>query len=391
MLHYIDRQANGHADRLANAALDRRASKMECGVHPAGQGGSCTALKTSGSTAVPPPARPVTTPATVTPPTVVDVDEDDDMGDIDDGEVYAAMRVGPEEVPQRRPRLRLRKLDDDEREAVGALVGRLAATLAAKISDADDWETAEGYITALPHTLYDRLQPYTQPQHQQHQQHRQTPPSQAAHERHVPCAQEQHIPGHHDVNSDGPPQANSGYQQGGCRSRHRGRSGGLKRRRRRRPRVTRHHREHRLDEALDELHAVGRSDPSNRQAVAKARRRVGRINSSIVQQRLRHQFDTAEKACVDGILAAARAKRGSGEPTFMLQDALPTDGVDTGICPIPSATLHDYFTAVSTPERAFNAMAPVGAPFRSALARLPAATSNMELLTEAPSPDNIED
>ena len=74
----------------------------------------------------------------------------------------------------------------------------------------------------------------------------------------------------------------------------------------------------------------------------------------------------------------------------MLQDALPTDGVDTGICPIPSATLHDYFTAVSTPERAFNAMGPVGAPFRSALARLPAATSNMELLAEAPSPDDIE-
>ena len=65
--------------------------------------------------------------------------------------------------------------------------------------------------------------------------------------------------------------------------------------------------------------------------------------------------------------------------------------MDTGICLIPSATLHDYFTTVSTPERAFNAMASVGAPFRSALARLSAATSDMELLTDAPSPDDIED
>ena len=33
-LHHVDRQANGHADRLANQALDRRRSLMDCEVHP---------------------------------------------------------------------------------------------------------------------------------------------------------------------------------------------------------------------------------------------------------------------------------------------------------------------------------------------------------------------
>ncbi|KAG2944425.1 hypothetical protein PC118_g25826 [Phytophthora cactorum] len=36
-------------------------------------------------------------------------------------------------------------------------------------------------------------------------------------------------------------------------------------------------------------------------------------------------------------------------------------------------------------------MAPVGAKFRAALARLPAATEATELLTDAPTPDEIED
>uniref|UniRef100_A0AAV1V952 Uncharacterized protein n=1 Tax=Peronospora matthiolae TaxID=2874970 RepID=A0AAV1V952_9STRA len=83
------------------------------------------------------------------------------MGDNDDGEVYAAMRVGPDAVPQRRSRLRLRALDEDEQEAAFRLVERLAAKLAAKITDTDNWEEAEGYITALPYALNVQLQPYS--------------------------------------------------------------------------------------------------------------------------------------------------------------------------------------------------------------------------------------
>uniref|UniRef100_A0AAV1TZ17 Uncharacterized protein n=1 Tax=Peronospora matthiolae TaxID=2874970 RepID=A0AAV1TZ17_9STRA len=47
---------------------------------------------------------------------------DDDMGDIDDGEV----------------------LDEDEQEAALRLVERLAAKLAANITDAAEWEEKEG-------------------------------------------------------------------------------------------------------------------------------------------------------------------------------------------------------------------------------------------------------
>ena len=147
-LHHIDRQANGHADRLANAALDRGATQLVCGVHLAGHDEACTCVTTPASTA-PALVQPVTRPM----PRVAEVvasSEDDDMGDIDDGEVYAAMRVGPAAVPQRRSRLRLRKLDDAGHEAARDVVERLATTLAAKITDACDWDTAEGYITALP-------------------------------------------------------------------------------------------------------------------------------------------------------------------------------------------------------------------------------------------------
>ncbi|CAI5725966.1 unnamed protein product [Peronospora destructor] len=322
---------------LANAVIDRRASKMECGVHPAGHGGPCTSLTAPNPAAVPSPAQPATPAAAVESPEAKDLDND--MGDIDDGEVCAAMCVGPEAVPQRRPHLRLRKLDDAEQEAVGALVERLATTLAAKISDDSDWEAAESYINALPHALYDRLQPYTQ------------------------------VSDNRDEDAECPLQVN---QHERCRSRRRrGRSGGLKQCRRctRPPRVTRHHREHRLDEALDELRAVGRSDLNNRKALAKARRRMGRIKFSIAQQHLRHQFDTSEKACIDGILAAARSKRLSTEEIFTPQDAFPLDPTD---------------------ERAFDAIEPVGALFRSALARLPAATRDMELLKDALTTEDIE-
>uniref|UniRef100_A0AAV1T701 Uncharacterized protein n=1 Tax=Peronospora matthiolae TaxID=2874970 RepID=A0AAV1T701_9STRA len=61
------------------------------------------------------------------------------------------------------------------------------------------------------------------------------------------------------------------------------------------------------------MHAVQRSEPGNRKVVAKARRRVGRINSSLEQQRLHHLFDTDEKVCVKSILATARSKREADE------------------------------------------------------------------------------
>ena len=143
---------------------------------------------------------------------------------------------------------------------------RLAAKLAAKITDADDWEEAEGYITALPYALYDQLQSYSQAQHTSQ------PRPQRPHQ-HRPEQQQ-------DLQFDRRQEPRQGQEQavpddrqrhGGSRSRRRrGRSGsGKGRRRTRPPRVTLHHREHRLDEALDAMDAVKRSKPGKRKAVAK--------------------------------------------------------------------------------------------------------------------------
>jgi ribonuclease HI len=155
-LHHIDRQGNAFADRLANRALDMTTDKIECKDHPvAGTCTTCLGSPSAGTPATPPPAAAAFE--------TMDVDSDGEpRADIDDGEVYAPMRLEPGVIPARRSRLRLRQLTDDEMEAAGEVVERLSAALSAKIADAEDWETAEGYITALPYTLYDKLQPFTQ-------------------------------------------------------------------------------------------------------------------------------------------------------------------------------------------------------------------------------------
>ncbi|KAG3065071.1 hypothetical protein PI125_g24064 [Phytophthora idaei] len=392
-LHHIDRQANGHADRLANAGLDRRRTKLECSVHADGNGCTSTSVAATTSTAPEAAAAPRATPTPAAAPATPNDHDTDAQGDIDDGEVYAAMCVGPDAVPQRRPRLRLRKLTDEEDEEAGAMVDRLSAKLAAKITDANDWETAEGYITALPYILYDKLQPYAQlkrgttqnevPQRQRHQQ---------SHDRGAAQASGSGATTHGQT---APRSTQRRRRRGGRRHRHRQRptgagSGGTRQQTQRQPRpprVTRHHREHRIDEALDDLHVLERMHPHDRPAINKARRRVGRIRSAINQHLLRHRFDTAEKACVDDILAAARARR----EAMTASTAAPTAAVDDGKCPIPGDELWRFFDEVNTPQQVFDAEAPEGAAFREAMTQLTAATRSKELLTEAPTVDDIED
>uniref|UniRef100_A0AAV1TX77 RNase H type-1 domain-containing protein n=1 Tax=Peronospora matthiolae TaxID=2874970 RepID=A0AAV1TX77_9STRA len=61
-LRHIDRQENGHADRLANAALDRCRTEVKNGVHTDGK------VYTSTSTMVPAPAAaPTAAPPPATP------------------------------------------------------------------------------------------------------------------------------------------------------------------------------------------------------------------------------------------------------------------------------------------------------------------------------------
>ncbi|POM69987.1 Reverse transcriptase, partial [Phytophthora palmivora] len=114
----------------------------------------------------------------------------------------------------------------------------VADDLASKIADADSWASGEGYISAIPERLREALQPFA------------TRPPQ---------------PGRHH------------HQQ-----------------LRRPPRVTRTQREHRLDEAMDDLQATQQVTPRDRRAVRRARRRVGRLRASMAQQELRQAFDKDE-------------------------------------------------------------------------------------------------
>ncbi|KAJ0389098.1 hypothetical protein P43SY_011930 [Pythium insidiosum] len=69
----------------------------------------------------------------------------------DDGEVFPTHTIGYDVAPSRQPRLRLRPMKDDEYDAAASAVGRAAAELACKITDADDWTTIEGYPATANH------------------------------------------------------------------------------------------------------------------------------------------------------------------------------------------------------------------------------------------------
>uniref|UniRef100_H3GYC6 Reverse transcriptase domain-containing protein n=1 Tax=Phytophthora ramorum TaxID=164328 RepID=H3GYC6_PHYRM len=348
-LHHIDRQDNAHADRLANRALDLRRTVMEC-VHCDDVG--CTATTTE--------VQPSSAPEMPTRPVVDDHDEHEFVdacgvcGDIDGGEVYAAMRTGPDAVPARRPRLRLRKINDEEQEEAGAMAERLGATLAAKIADASDWESAESYITALPHLLYDKLQPYTQTQR------RPEPRAQCQQQQDPRQQRDRQQQSRHQSRSPEKRQEQRPDEHAGAQTRRR-RSGTAKR--------------HREEAPPPAPTPVERSAPGDRTAVRRARRLVGRVNSAIEQQRLRHRFDTDEKACVADIPAKVCATR----ETVRTTASGVAGSADDSTCPILGEELWRFFDSVNTLRQEFAPDAPVGAAFRSALARLPAAPSAGEV------------
>uniref|UniRef100_A0AAV1U2V7 RNase H type-1 domain-containing protein n=1 Tax=Peronospora matthiolae TaxID=2874970 RepID=A0AAV1U2V7_9STRA len=111
-LHPIDRQANGHADRLPTPLLTAARPRWSA---------ECTPMDVD----APPHPRPP---------------------------LYPHLNLRLPRRMSRGSRLRLRRSDEDEQEAAFKLVERLAA----KIMDSYDWEEAESYITALPYALYDQ-------------------------------------------------------------------------------------------------------------------------------------------------------------------------------------------------------------------------------------------
>ncbi|UIZ21587.1 hypothetical protein KXD40_001115 [Peronospora effusa] len=119
--------------------------------------------------------------------------------------------------------------------------------------------------------------------------------------------------------------------------------------RRRPPRVTRNQREHRLDEALDNLAVIQRSTPGDRWAMRKARRRAGRFRAAVVKQQLRQAFAQDEAKCVEKILQSASA------------DSAVEEHPDS--CPIGREELHRYFTGTSTAPATFDYTSASGQEF----------------------------
>lgn len=351
-LVHIDRQANEFADRAANRALDRKRTLVECGQHPNGGDGCCH------------PEQPLVPPRAARQqpeeakreddeddedgddPTDVTMSEEDDamahLAARDDGELFEATTVTAETFPARQPRLRLKKLSDDEYDAAAEAVDTMARVWAVKISDAPDWAAAEGYIEAIPAQLRHVLRPYCMAAPSAPRPRPATP-----------------APRPRPSTTPGPP----------ARSQTRPQT--------RPPRVTRHQREHRLDEALDDMAAVQRADPTNQTAIHRARRRVARIRTALGTTELRKKFTVKERECVEEIFRRA-------DP----EAAAATDAPTTP--PFAAAELHEHFTRQCTPATAFNYDGVVGAQFRNSITPR-SEEQEADALADAPTVGEVED
>ena len=160
-------------------------------------------------------------------------------------------------------------------------------------------------------------------------------------------------------------------RRGSRRRRSQVRSKGGTKGRRRPARVTRHHREHRLDETIDILNTVELSLSSYWPVTNKARPRVGRINASLAQMRLRHLPEAEEKARVETILS--RSHRAN--EAAVLDDGmdLAMVAVDDGICLISSNDLWRSYDEDNAPHHIFDAHTSVREVFHSSMSHLPAA------------------
>ncbi|KAF1325603.1 reverse transcriptase, partial [Globisporangium splendens] len=322
-LHHIDRKANTQADALANRALDHAATKSVCAVHGAGDDRCWTPIQRKTTSQRPDPE------ATVDEEMKETSDDDEEVVRRDEGEVYAPVRLEPGTIPAKRPRLQLRALSENEDEKSRAIIERFAKKMATKITYCEDWETGEGYITALTMQMYDLLQEYSTTK---------KPRSMMKTKKKTTATKTMMRP----------------------------------------PRPSTQHREARLEEALDDLIIAQRAEPSQQGRIQKARRRVGRVKVAILRSKLRLKFEQKEKECVQELL------RGVNEDV--------TEGpMEDTTCPIGREDLYAFFQGVNTPNMVFDFDSDVGAPFRAVLQRLPPPEQVREALTDDLTIDEIED
>ncbi|KAE9342997.1 hypothetical protein PR003_g9198 [Phytophthora rubi] len=213
----------------------------------------------------------------------------------DGGEVFPTLPIGQDSAPARQPRLRLRQLTDDEFNDAAAALETFAEDMASKIEDTDSWTSGEGYMGAIPGRLRELLQPYAM------QPPRSRPPA--------------------------PPATPA----------------------------TRNQREHRLDEALDDLEVTQQATPDNRTA----------------------EFARDETKCVARILRTASVETAVEEPPKT--------------CSIPASALHEHFTAVNTPRINFLPGKACGEQFRATMADIGAPTERRDAFSAKLTVDEVED
>uniref|UniRef100_A0AAV1T7G2 Uncharacterized protein n=1 Tax=Peronospora matthiolae TaxID=2874970 RepID=A0AAV1T7G2_9STRA len=125
------------------------------------------------------------------------------------------------------------------------------------------------------------------------------------------------------------------------------------------------------------MKATQQVTPSNRQAVRKARRRVGRVRASIAQLELRRAFAKDEAKCVAKILDGASAE---------------TAGVEhPDTCPIGREELYRHFVGPSTAPAPFDYDAAEGNEFRAVLNDFSVHTLGGDCFDGDISMDEVED
>ncbi|KAF4027522.1 hypothetical protein GN244_ATG20867 [Phytophthora infestans] len=158
-LTHIDRVANRVAEGLVSAALNSKNTTATCSLHPRSETPDCW---TPGSAVMSLSAEtePLEAPVQLHEP-VLTREEQAAIARRGGGEVYPAFDLNVGAIPVRRLILRLRQLDDPEKEQAEAAAEAIASSLAVNISNTVDWDVGESYITAMSHRIYEVLLPFS--------------------------------------------------------------------------------------------------------------------------------------------------------------------------------------------------------------------------------------
>ncbi|KAF1326947.1 reverse transcriptase, partial [Globisporangium splendens] len=391
-LKHIDRLRNSHADRLANRALDLCKCVAVCAKHTS-PGDAAQCWHWPGTYGTPPtPDGPV---PMETDSTTGDQDQDQDNdsdnvrmdlgdpdpdaeadaanADRDGGTIFPVLEIGPGVVPLRQPRLRVPRLAPPLQSKLEQQIQTLARRMADKITDAPDWRSAEGYITAITAELSELLTAATKLS---------TQPGDATGD--AERANARSTAGFADVAPHAAARATGARQSVSRPTAKRNRRDGSSTRPRSRPRRKRRNGgptllQLAIDSARDELSASKRladkTSPSTKKTVRKAARRVARLERASQRQATRQLFMSNERQCVSEILHAGANDNYGGDNS----------------CPIEPRDLYAYFQTQATPPDDFDFNAACGARFREAIDNQANAANEMELLTAPIARGDIED